>query len=247
MEQSQEELTSQDKVVFKIIVGRHGEKGDRGQLLDSDTKPFELGQKLGPVTKSYSGPVPRARQTAERISQGANEGQTDNQRYHTRERYELSSFTLLPEEFIQVFKNDYEQGFDRVLADDKACAIVASGLAARLDLFRRMSDRVNPDESVNLPQITHDLDIACLLKQALLRKIDGQEVRGFENIEEIGGPFEPNEYFEFHLKQDGAIPKVSLTFSDPERSALIGDSELDMNKVAELNKVYQERVKALYL
>lgn len=223
-------------VCLNLIFGRHGEKAPDGGLLESDSRPWQIGREIGPDSKAYASFAPRAVQTAEKIAEGV------GTLYKTRERFELITSKLLPKKFSDDLRKDHDLGFGAILADEGASALVASGLAALIERFRRMSTRLKGGTNLNLPCITHDLEIACFLKQALVRNFQGRKILGFENIEEIGGPFATNEYFQLTLKRAKDKEKISLKFSNPQR--LPGVScEIDMNKVKQLAFLYREKTK----
>lgn len=226
----------QEIITLVLKFGRHGEKVGRNQLSETDQRPAQIGQELGPQTKAYSSFAPHAWQTAEKINEGA--GNT----HQTRDRLALITSKLLPQEFSDALKANYDEGFDKVLASEEACALAASGTASQIEHFRQMSARLKAGTSFNLPQVTHDLEIAAFLKEALVREVDGQRLAGFTNISEIGGPFNTNEYFEVKIERTGQTETISFKFDNPQRLPGV-KCELDLQKVAELAHLFNEKTK----
>ncbi len=230
----------QDKITLTLQIGRHGEKDEKGKLSPIDTKPSELGQRLGPLTKVFSAFMPRVVQTAEKISEGAETS------YVPRQRAELVNsglFRMYYPEYVRQKDEDYDTWEARVMDNPRAREIIASGIATQIEHFREMARRqkVAPGSNLNFPQVTHDLEIAAFLKEALIREVNGQEVHGFENINEIGGPISENEYFDVRIERSGDSENISFSFENPQRLPGI-NCRLDLGKVEELAKFYKEEM-----
>lgn len=224
----------QEAVSLILKFGRHGEKDERGRLAETDLKPTRLGKDLSPQTKAYSSLAPRAWQTAEKITQGA------ESKYQTRDRFALITSKLLPQEFSDALKANYDEGFERILADEEACSLTASGIASQIEHFRQMSTRLKEGTLFNLPQVTHDLEIAAFLKVALVREVNGQKIEGFGNVSEIGGPFDTNEYFEVKIERKGPEEAISFKFDNPQRLPGV-KCELNLEKIAKLADLFKEK------
>lgn len=236
-EEAKPKVDIDKSVCLNVIIRRHGEKGPDESLSENDSQPEEFGKEISAESKIYTSFAHRAVQTAEKIAQGAD---TPNQ---TRERFELITSKLLPENFQAGLKNDYETGFRAIMADNRACALAASGIAALIEKFRLMSAKLKDGTNLTVPCITHDLEIACFLKQALIRKVEeGERIFGFNNIKDIDGPFAPNEYFQLTLKRIGGKEEISLKFSNPQRLSGVA-CEIDIEKVTKLAFLYQEKTK----
>lgn len=79
---------------------------------------------------------------------------------------------------------------------------VASRLAERLDIYIRMADRLKSGSKVDLINATHDWAIASFLKEVILRRDGEVVVRGFQSIEDIGGPIRYTEHFDVDISTD---------------------------------------------
>lgn len=93
----------------------------------------------------------------------------------------------------------------------------AAGMARVLDTYIRMADKLKSGSEVDLINGTHDWNIAAFLKEVIIRDVDGHEVRGFDKIEDIGGPIDFNEGFEARIGTDDSKQKsVTLFFRGQE-------------------------------
>jgi len=90
---------------------------------------------------------------------------------------------------------------------------LAANLAKRVDIYIRMADRLKSGSRVDLLNATHDWDVLSFMNEMMLRQIDGREVRGFQSVEEIGGPIGYTENFNVDIATDGEGRKtVGLEF-----------------------------------
>lgn len=232
----------QEKIILNLQIGRHGEKDAKGELSPDDTKPFEFGRLLGQQTKVYSALMPRVVQTAKKISEGA------ETQYTQRQRVELVNsglFRIYYPEYTRQRNEDDDTWEARVMNDSRARAIIASGIATQIEHFRQMAERkLSPGTKLNLPHVTHDLEIAAFLRETLIHEENGQETHGFKNMNEIGGSFAENEYFDVRIERSGSQENISFEFENPER--LPGAKcRLDLAKVEQLAKLYREEVAKL--
>lgn len=110
----------------------------------------------------------------------------------------------------------------------------AAGIARVLDIYMRMVDRLKSGSEVDLINGTHDWNIAAFLKEVIIRDVDGHEVRGFDKIEDIGGPIDFNEGFEARISTDGSEQKsVTLFFRGQEYN-------IDQARFAELVQIAKD-------
>jgi hypothetical protein len=233
----QERKNKLNNICLTIRIGRHGEKGTDGELLSSDFLPAEFGQKIGKNLKVYTSFSNRAFQTGARIAEAAETP------YASREKFNLVSSKLIPDKFNALLREDYSNGFEAILADDEARAVAASGIAAFIDRFRRMGPKLNDGTVLNFVGVTHDLEIACFLRETLIRIDDqGQIIRGFKNISEIGGPFDTNENFALVIRRENGRQTIAFRFENQERLPGV-KCELDMDRVAELAELFREKTK----
>lgn len=228
------------EVILTLQIGRHGERDEKDRLSPTDTKPSELGKRLGSLTKVFSAFMPRTVQTAEKISEGAKTS------YVPRQRAELVNsglFRIYYPEYARRREEDYDTWEARIMNDPRALSIVASGIATQIEHFRDMARRqkVAPGTNLNFPQVTHDLEITAFLKEALVREENGRQIHGFGNIDDIGGPFAENEYFDVRIERNGSEEHVTFRFENPNRLPGV-DCQLDLAKIEELTKFYKEEM-----
>lgn len=105
---------------------------------------------------------------------------------------------------------------------------IASNLANRIDTYIKMSKRLYENSSILMENITHGPNPEAFLREVLIRKIGDKEIRGFENLSEIGGSFKPGEGFEVIIKRENINQaQTRLAFRGQEYG-------IDMNRLKEL-------------
>lgn len=105
---------------------------------------------------------------------------------------------------------------------------VASRIAKMVYDYINKSDDIKNGSSVDFINATHDFNLITFIKEVIVRKIDGEKIRGFSSVEEVGGPFDFNESFEVLIKTDEKGNKeTKLLFRDNE-------FDLDLNRLNEL-------------
>lgn len=110
---------------------------------------------------------------------------------------------------------------------------VATSVAKLVDRYARMSDKLYSGSSVDLLNVSHKGTLEPFLKEVLLRKIKDEEgsekiVRGFNEVEEIGGALRPAESWDLSIKTDESGNKyIKLNFRGQEY-------DLDMDRLHEL-------------
>lgn len=110
-------------------------------------------------------------------------------------------------------------------------AAMTSKLAER---YAKMADRVYSGSDIQLINDTHDFNIASFLKEVLIRDINGQKIRGFKSIEEVGGHLEFNEGFELLVESDNEGKKnIKFGFRGQQY-------ELDAQRLSELVKIAED-------
>lgn len=116
----------------------------------------------------------------------------------------------------------------------------AGAFASLILKDQRIAGRLNSGSEVLMLAGTHGPQPEILLQEALTRKgADGQEVKGFKDIGEIGGPLNPSEAFDVEIITDekGEPGRLRVTFDSPERPK--GEMFLDRKKVEELAVFYE--------
>lgn len=130
-------------------------------------------------------------------------------------------------------QTDYYLGFGGKRPDPETYSPLetASTLARRLDIYNKMLEKLYSGSSVDLINASHDFNLSAFLKEIIVRKIDNKEVRGFDSIEEIGGPINYNEGFEVVGKTDDEGNKnIKMYFRGQEY-------DIDMKKMDELLEI----------
>lgn len=93
----------------------------------------------------------------------------------------------------------------------------AANVARRVDMYMRMPEKLPSGTDVDLINVSHDISLSAFLKEVLVRDIEGKQIRGFNTIDEIGGPIEFNEGFEILIKTDNQGKKsVKMSFRNQE-------------------------------
>lgn len=111
---------------------------------------------------------------------------------------------------------------------------IAAGVAKLVRRYIRMSDKLYSGSKIDLINTSHKGTLEPFLKETLIRKVTyeaGREttVRGFDEVEEIGGGMRPSESWELEVTTDENGEKtVKLN--------LRGETyDLDLNRVEELS------------
>jgi hypothetical protein len=123
---------------------------------------------------------------------------------------------------------------------------VAGAFASDILHFERMMNKLKDDSTVLLPHGTHGPMPELFLQQALVRKMsNGDIIKGFEDIDEIGGPLNPSESFNFFIESDeqGKSKRIRIEFESPDRPKA-EEMYLDHDKLEELAQLYEELHKA---
>lgn len=119
----------------------------------------------------------------------------------------------------------------------------AAGSTAYLIVhYQEMAHRLKSGKKALIPAGVHGSMLEFLMKVALVRKdAEGNEIRGFSTLEEIGGHHGSSEVFTVRIATDeeGNDKTLEFTFDDPNRPNL-GNMTLDANKVKELAAYYKE-------
>ncbi|HEB01474.1 MAG TPA: hypothetical protein ENI16_00565 [Candidatus Portnoybacteria bacterium] len=110
---------------------------------------------------------------------------------------------------------------------------MAVSVARLVDRYIRMADRLYSGSEVDLLNVSHKGTLEPFLKEVLFRKVrdeTGEEkvVRGFEELEEIGGGMRPTESWTLTIKTNKEGNKsIKLSFRGQE-------CDLDMERLREL-------------
>ncbi|MCD6149477.1 hypothetical protein J7J13_01680 [bacterium] len=118
---------------------------------------------------------------------------------------------------------------------------IAGSLAVLVKHYiKMMQEKLKSNQRLLFPLGSHTGMIEPFLAETVIWKDkDSNEVHG-ATLEEIGGNFKPSEGFDIVLKTDrnGKLGQVRMRFDNQKR--LGGDAYLDMQKIDELAKFYNE-------
>lgn len=118
---------------------------------------------------------------------------------------------------------------------------VAGSFATFIEHYREMAKRLKSGSKVLIPSGTHGGTMELLLQQALVREeTDGKKVLGFENLDEIGGDFDPSDSYNVDIGTNdrGDFRELAVTFDNPKRPAT-RKMYLDPDKIKELSEFYR--------
>lgn len=276
----------QFKTVFRIKLGRHGEKDEREDLTPggvSEAEDYGEGLGMQGVVHEVTSDIPRAKQSGDLIvgkllSKGVKMGselwgdtlnvkkvkaseerQRNHQTYidifneHIRasvaEIRDKEHREPTEEEMKQIIDEANELGVKANLADPVYVNNAASRYAYLLDaLIQRTKNSSLEDikdyqkEGINFVVVSHGSMLESFLKKTLIRKQGGREIKGFEDVEEIGGVLKPTEFYEINIMHDGkGKVKIGLTFDDPNR-AVGFECELDGDEIARLGEIFSSQL-----
>ena len=131
---------------------------------------------------------------------------------------------------------DYYLSFSEQRPDESTMSPVetAAIMAKRVEAYIKMADRLRSGSDIQMINDTHDLNLAAFLKEALVRDVNGQKIRGFKSIEEIGGSLAFNEGFEIIVENDEEGKKnIKFVFRGRQY-------ELDFQRLNELSKIAKD-------
>ena len=117
---------------------------------------------------------------------------------------------------------------------------IAGSFARVIDHYMRVIKGVKSGSRALLPQGTHGGRMEPFLKETLIRSTpDGDEIHGFEKIEDIGGAFDSSEAFNVKVVTDnnGNLQKLKVTFDNKDRPQ--EEMYLDLKKLQELKDFYR--------
>jgi len=234
-------------VEMHVIFVRHGKRNEEGTLTEEgleQVKKYGKSLTYKDVIKGYSSPIQRALQTTESIVESA----PHKKKLKTKIRKELS-ISGFSENFNKVYLEHLKKGknapsdwyfglgdkrFDKESPSYKE---IAEGFAYLLQRSVKMSNRLYSGSKVDLINGTHGNLPECLLKEIMIRKVNGKKVRGFKSVREIGGTLEYSEPVDFEIKRDEKGEKyITLDFRGKEY-------DVDMKRLNQLADSYKRKVK----
>jgi hypothetical protein len=117
----------------------------------------------------------------------------------------------------------------------------AGSMAYLIKHYQDVAHRLGSGKKAFVPAGVHGTFMEFLFQKALIRKdADGNEIKGFNNLSEIGGQHNTSEAFSVKINtdQNGVNEPVTLIFDNPNRPA--SEMILDQDIVNELAKKYEE-------
>ncbi len=240
-------LKGTDVEIHTIFV-RHGEKDKSGQLTykgREQARDYGKGLNEKDAIKGYSSSIQRAIDTTEEIIRTA----PHNKKLKTRIRDELT-MPPLSEKFAKQYiqhcgeDKDESRGADwylrkreRVDKQSPTAKEMAEGFAYILKKNIKIADKLYPHSKIDLVHGTHMVFPESLLKEVIVRQVNGKKVRGFKSIKEIGGILSYTEPVEFITKTDDSGKKyLTLNFRDKEY-------DVDMKRLNQLADSYARKKK----
>lgn len=153
---------------------------------------------------------------------------------------------LAKEERASARQAAQEVGLREGMKDPEMVEEAAEGMSYNLYALREIAKEAKPDIKPALPLVNHGIYNESLLKKALvIENEDGTSQTGFEDVNEIGGFFNPAEAFKIRIIRDAdGQERYECEFTDPDRQALFEGKKLsiDWSMVEELFHRYDERL-----
>lgn len=190
--------------------------------------------------------------------------------FKSRPRYTLSYETLkttMPGDYRVIYDSNLPENFNDLPDEEKAAASkraqtavvnhflnlktpeaetynreIAGAFAVFILHNEELAKRLDAGSKVLMPSGTHGGMIEPFLQQTLIRRLDaGQEIHGFERVEEIGGEFDPSEAFDVEVTTDGngIIGPLHVKWDNPQRPQ-VQEMYLDPIKLRELAEFYKQ-------
>jgi len=225
-----------------------------------------IGSTAGPYVNVNEQKMGRALETAHIY---ANEIATDSA-LHTRPTDVLDYkkiVSAVPYDHIKIYNSSIPENFDnlsdkeKIEAHAKAQIVTvehvleltsteadqyrkecAGSMAYLITHYQEVAHHLKSGKNALIPAGVHGNFMEFLMKAALIRKdAEGNEVRGFGTLDEIGGPHSTSEAFTVNIATDesGNNKPLKLIFDDATRPNL-GEMTLDADIVKELSKFYKE-------
>lgn len=154
-----------------------------------------------------------------------------------KEKYEPDEYDKLSKEQKKEIEStigeDYYFSFAKERPDEKTYSPeeTAATVARRLEIAIRKVNNLHSGTKMDSVFTSHDYVVAAFLKEVLIRNKDGKKIKGFNSLEEIGGPMGFLEGFEITVKTDEMGNKlIGLLFRGEK-------CEIDMERFNELLEV----------
>jgi hypothetical protein len=220
-----------------------------------------IGSTVGPYNETGQG---RALETADIYTHEI----AGDEAFQTRQTEVLSYETMVspvPYNHREIYNANLPENFDSLSPEDKAAAGVkaqeavvrhvlslegeqadtykkewAGSFAYTIEHYMKVAHRLKPHSRVMIVAGGHG-NGELLLQQALIRRDEqGEEIRGFTDLEEIGGQINTSEAFTAEVATDesGKDKAIKLTFDNPDRPAT--EMYLDRQVVQGLADFYKQ-------
>lgn len=192
-----------------------------------------------------------------------------DEQFTTRVNDILNYETLInpaPYDHREVYDANLPENFDELMGDEKIEAAkkaqtavvnhlinlntpeaieykkeIAGSYAHIIKHYEKMASKfLNSDSKVLIVAGTHGGMMEFVLQQALIREKNGEKLIGFEDINDVGGEFDPSDSFDVDVatNEQGKIKDFTVRFDNHQRPQ--ESMKLDVTKLEELASYYEE-------
>ncbi|MFH0829463.1 MAG: histidine phosphatase family protein [Candidatus Kerfeldbacteria bacterium] len=114
----------------------------------------------------------------------------------------------------------------------------AQDLGHLLQHYLEMSGHLYDGSNVKLENVTHGPKIEPFIREVVMRTVGNETVRGFKNLDEIGGAFKPTDNVDFVIRRDdeGKLSSVKMMLRGTEY-------DVDLAELGLLSEEYATRQK----
>lgn len=240
---------------------RHGEKDKEGLLTETgaqQAQAYGASIKQADAIQAYSSVVERSIETtANAIAAARHTGDYGLGKSPAGRNIRLKKEISMPDIFDTKFGKElmkrykqspedatnwyFAQGSKASRGGSLSATQLAEGFAYILKSNMGLSNKIYSNSKVNLINGTHQLLPECLLREVMIREVDGKKVVGFDKIEEIGGLLNYAEPVDFVLKRD------DIGDYDMKVNFRGHTFDVDMNRLNKLADNYARRTGKEYL
>jgi broad specificity phosphatase PhoE len=235
------------------------DEAETGLTKEGKQDSIDFGKRLEPKTaiKGYSSDTDRTKETIQLIVENSPTEKKMKQRI--KDELYVNYSSEFRARIMEIKKRELREDFDEQSIEERKkrlaqCGIeqmnfylsfkdkrpdektyspveTAAQVARRVDLYIRMADKMHSGSHVDLMNGMHDVNIAVFLNEVMIRKVDGQKKRGFDSIQDIGGPIDYHEGFDIVTRIDENSEKtVKMIFRDKEY-------DIDLKRLGELVEI----------
>ncbi|MDD5039998.1 MAG: hypothetical protein PHY34_02500 [Patescibacteria group bacterium] len=150
--------------------------------------------------------------------------------------------SLAPDVQLRAMQEAEDFLCNKALQDPVYTEEAASNIGHFVDTQIRMADHLKSGSRAVLVDVSHNTPLTCFLSKCLIIEDPetGEERRGFQGVEEIGGSFKPVEFVELDVTIDQKGEKTVVPrFGDIERLKGL-KWRIDMEELKRLSQAYIE-------